>query len=436
LLLARAPGNVDALRNLAFSLRALNRSHEAVTALDAALDGAPDEPRIWCERGEALEEAGAFDDALCSYRKALGIKHDFPTAVSRLLAAKTGRSEPVLVSAAHRHLAEERVSVPVKVQLHFALGRHYDCIDDCDTAMMHYTKANDIVAVGRRYRPAAAEKQTNALIDNFSASRFEQLAKIGHDSRKPIFIVGMPRSGTTLTEQVLSCHRSIAGAGELGYFMQMAFELAHEPGQEVAAFSYLDSLDSATIGPLAEKYLQQLDAVSSTMKHVTDKMPLNFLNLGLIAITFPQARIIHCWRNPLDNCFSCFIENMHQDQRYSTRLQSLGHYYLQYHDLMKHWRTTLPNRILDLCYEDLVTDFENQARRLVSFCDLEWEESCLHYYKADRAVTTPSKWQVRQPIYKTSVERWKRYQTHLGPLLEALKPLLDTGMIHGQPFEL
>jgi tetratricopeptide (TPR) repeat protein len=423
--LDRDAGHVEALRGLSGSLRALNRSAEAICCLETALGRAPQDPGLWCEHGTALEEAGQFDAAVESFRKALGLRPGFPLAVARLLARKAGLEDTRLVGEAERHLREERVTRPVRVELHFALGRHYDAAADYDAAFGHYEAANDIVSLGRRYRRGGTERRIDNLIRVFDRALFETPAAGSSDSDRPLFIVGMPRSGTTLTEQVLSSHGEIEGAGELGYFMHMAYALAEEADAADGSFDWVAKLTAPVLKRWSDGYLARLDEVSATARRVTDKMPLNFLNLGLIALAFPRARVIHCLRDPLDNCLSCFVENMHQDQRYSTRLASLGHFYVQYRRVMAHWHDVLPLPILDVRYEDLVDDFEAQARRMIDFCGLEWDERCLQYYRTERAVTTPSKWQVRQPIYRSSVSRWRRYERHLGTLREALQPVLD-----------
>lgn len=425
-LLALAPHDPDALRGLAHCLRVLNRSGEAITCLEQALALQPSDPKIWCEHGEALEEAGQFDAAAGSFRKALELKPGYPVAVACLLALDRGGDDPGLAEAGARHLREDAVSKPVRVQLQFALGRHFDRGGDYDAAFEHYRSANDIVAVGRRYRAGDTERRTAALMSAFTPDLFRSLRALGNDSARPLFIVGMPRSGTTLTEQVLSSHRDIAGAGELGYFMQMSHALQKAAGDATGTFAFVRDLRAQDMQGWTQGYLDLLHGISAGAARVTDKMPLNFLNLGLMALAFPNARVIHCRRDPMDNCLSCYVENMHQDQRYSTGLKSLGQFYLQYHRLMAHWRAALPLPILDVVYEDLVGDFDAQARRLIDFCGLPWDENCSRYYATERAVTTPSKWQVRQPIYRTSVARWRRYEKHLAPLRAALAPLLDS----------
>jgi len=231
----------------------------------------------------------------------------------------------------------------------------------------------------------------------------------------------MPRSGTTLTEQILASHHAVSGAGELGFFNFMDKKLAQGCEEKAQRYEYLESLQREDLLSWSEEYLAFLDKMSEPSMFTIDKMPLNFLHLGLIACTFPNAHIIHCQRDPLDNCLSIFQENFHESQNYSTDLAHLAHYYNQYSRLMKHWHTVLPIRIFDIQYETLVNDFEPRAKSLLEFCGLDWDDNCTKFYATQRAVSTPSMWQVRQPIYNSSIGKWRNYAEYLEPLRIALK---------------
>jgi hypothetical protein len=175
------------------------------------------------------------------------------------------------------------------------------------------------------------------------------------------------------------------------------------------------------LNAVANRFLDNLRAYDPEVKHITDKLPHNFVHLGTIAYLLPRARVIHCRRNPLDNCISVFFQNFGGEHRYKWDLGDLGHYYRQYERLMQHWERVLPNPLFEVRYEEMVADQENLSRRLIEFCGLEWDDSCLEFYKSERSVKTASHWQVRQPIYKSSAERWRRYEKHIGPLMEALE---------------
>ncbi len=418
--LARQPDDVAALAGASFALRAMNRSAEALDSLRRVTALQPAEPAGWTNLGALFEELGDFAAAEDAFRRALALRPNYPVAVAHLLALKKGVDEPDLAERGEKHLAAGEIVRPVRVQLLFALGRHYDAVGDCARAFAHYRSANDIVGEGRRYKPLGVEAHILRHIAAFTRELFVAKRAFGNPSDRPLFIVGMPRSGTTLTEQILSSHRAIAGAGELGYFNHMAYELGSRVDRGDDLSSFATGLTAQDLESVASGFLAQLDSVSRDARRVTDKMPTNFQHLGLIALAFPNARIVHCRRDPRDNLLSCYVENFQEDQRYTTRLESLAHFHGQYRRLMRHWHAVLPLRILDVQYEELVADLPAQTRRLIDFCGLDWDENCLSFHRSARAVNTPSKWQVRQPIYSSSVGRWRRYETFIAPLLAAL----------------
>jgi hypothetical protein len=250
------------------------------------------------------------------------------------------------------------------------------------------------------------------LIELFSTEQLPSMPA-GSASDVPIIIVGTPRSGTTLTESIISSHTQVAGAGEMVFWGDSMPQV-----MEGFPDSYTPSLASR----LASEYLQFMRLHSQTAQRITDKMPGNYMCLGLIHAVFPKAKIIHCKRHPIDACLSIYFQNFNVSQTYKYDLQSLALWYEQYQRLMAHWRSVLPPETLfDLQYEALVEDVEGESRRMMGFLGLDWEPGQLDFQKQERAVLTPSKWQVRQPIYKTSVERWRHYEKHLGPLLPLLK---------------
>ena len=242
----------------------------------------------------------------------------------------------------------------------------------------------------------------------------------GYNSDLPIFILGMPRSGTTLVEQILASHPSIHGAGELKDLSGIAFGLPHRLGSSQPFPECVAEVDAGRWRELGEAYVQGIRKHAAGMERITDKMPSNYHFVGLIHLMLPSAQIIHCVRDPVDTCLSCYKTLFVKTQEFSYDLTELGRHYRQYDRLMQHWKTVLPGRMLDVRYEDVVSDLEGVARRLVEFCGLEWNEACLEFYKTERPVRTASAVQVRRPIYQTSIEYWRRYERHLGPLFQAL----------------
>ena len=308
------------------------------------------------------------------------------------------------------------------VGLSYIAGQIAEAAGDYDEAFGHFAGAKKLSAT---VFDMASEKQAFGTLKRvFTTSFFEQRKKFGSKSTRPIFVVGMPRSGTTLTEQVISRHPQAAAAGELGDMSRIAGSLGFEKGDAKIFIQRLSKLRPADVDALAKRYLAVLDRVSDTAQMVIDKMPHNFLHLGLIALLFPNARIIHCRRDPLDNCVSCFTTQL-KDQlhSYAIDLGTLGEYYREYVSLMAHWREVLPVPIYELDYEQLIESPERETRRLIDFVGLPWDPACLSPHESGQAVRTLSRMQVRQPIYRTSVGRWRHYEKHLAPLKAALGDL-------------
>ena len=232
----------------------------------------------------------------------------------------------------------------------------------------------------------------------------------------------MPRSGTTLVEQILASHPAVAGGGELATLMTIAsqFNAAGQGGLPYPEGVRAIRVDQAE--QMAQRYLDHLDRISKSALRVTDKQPFNFTHLGLAQLLFPAATFIHCQRDPMDTCLSCYFVSFADSFGFASDLGTLGRYYRQYSRLMAHWEDVLPRPVLTVEYEALVTNLESVARGLVAHCGLSWDDRCLRFYETERSVRTPSRWQVRQPIYADSIGRWRRYERHLGPLMAALQP--------------
>ncbi len=246
----------------------------------------------------------------------------------------------------------------------------------------------------------------------------KQKARFGSDSEIPILIVGMPRSGTTLVEQILASHPEISGAGEVGYLNAAAQTLARQSG--LAYPLCLDGLTERGVGVLAAGYLEKLEQDRGDARYVTDKRVYNFVHLGLFSILFPEARIIHCVRDPLDTCFSIYCQNFGDQNYFSYNLQDIAEYYRFYRSMMDHWKSVLPLQVFEVPYNELVKHQEMVSRGLLAHCELPWDDSCLRPHETSRDVQTASQWQVRQPVYSSSVAKWQRYKRHLRPLIKAL----------------
>jgi tetratricopeptide (TPR) repeat protein len=309
-------------------------------------------------------------------------------------------------------LEQQTLSDTGRMQLHFALGKALDDLRDYKAAMRHYDSANRIRSGLSPFDRSVLPRLVDTVIARCDAEFFASRAGFGSDDDTPVLVIGMPRSGTTLVEQVLSSHHDVAGAGELTFWMDNSV-LLDRVGVE--------RIERETARRLAGDYLARLRQYSTNAARVTDKMPFNFLWLGLIRLAFPRARIIHCRRHPIDTCLSMYFANFEISRSFTSTREDLVFYYRHYLRLMDHWRSVLPpDRSIEVNYEALTADFEAQARRLVAFCGLDWEDACLHPERNRHEIKTASLWQARQPVYRTSVERWRNYEPWLGALRELL----------------
>jgi len=309
----------------------------------------------------------------------------------------------------------------VLIPLHFELARLLDSGREYDRAFDHFRQGNGLSRSS--FDPGAYAGYVDEIITTFTQEFLRGAPHAQDAADHLIFIVGMPRSGTTLIEQILDSHPQVHGCGELPDVGVLANRL---PDSQGAIHKYprgVVFLNEETCTGLAREYLQRVESLSGGAGFVTDKMPQNFQFLGLIALLFPGAKVIHSLRDPMDTCLSCYFQNFRfQDTilGFSTDLENLGYYYKQYQRLMAHWRATLANPMLDVNYEELVADQETITRRMLEFCGLPWDDRCLRFYKSGRAATTASYNQVRQPMYRKSVQRWKHYEQYLEPLKRAL----------------
>jgi tetratricopeptide (TPR) repeat protein len=309
-------------------------------------------------------------------------------------------------------------------QLHFALAFLREKQGAYDEAFASYQQANAVQhrlvhETSRAFDPQKHDEAIDRFIATFTPEVFERVEGFGLDTELPVFVVGMPRSGTTLVEQILSRHPQVFGAGELREIRRLVVKLPSRLGTSEAYPQCIGRLDQSTARAMAEEYLRDIVGRGGQAARVIDKAPLNYLHLGLLAALYPRARVIHCRRDPRDVCLSCFFQYFRRAD-FGWDLGDLGRFYRAYERLMEHWRAVLPVQPFDVVYEDLVAHQEAVSRQLVAFCGLEWDDRCLTFYEGRRPIQTASKLQVRRPIYTTSVGRWRHYEKHLKPLLDAL----------------
>lgn len=420
--IALRPGFAAAHNNLGIVLQALNRHDEAILQYRKAIALDPRQARRHANMGVALQEMGRFEEARGAYRKAIE------------LAPRTGRFYRNLADCTRFTAADPEFAAME------ALGRDMSALSEDDRRQLLFALGKAAADLGRHEAAFAYWQAGNALkrrrIGYDEAAilgAFERIRAVfdrrliaakhgaGDPSPAPVFILGMPRSGTTLIEQILASHSQVFGAGELLYFGEeverVAASGAHPPFPELVA-----ALSGEELRLIGTRYLDRIAAAApAAMPRITDKMPLNFRYIGLIHLALPQARIIHIRRDPVDTCFSCFATLFPGTHRVACELGELGRYYRAYEALMRHWRAVLPEgAMLDVQYEDVVGDVEREARRIIAHCGLEWEPGCLDFHRARRPVRTASVAQVRQPIYRSAIGRWHNYAALLHPLLDAL----------------
>jgi tetratricopeptide (TPR) repeat protein len=321
-------------------------------------------------------------------------------------------------------LLEEALDAPQynvmeKQMMGYDLGNLFDKLKRYDEAFEWYKKANDTINIHSKMEADLVHEKK--LVSFFSKEAMSSMPRANIGSKRPIFILGMPRSGTSLTEQILAGHPDIYGAGELGDIKLVVKTM--EKSLKSQSGDYLNALSGFTqadMNQYTQQYLDCLTEINSETLHVTDKMPHNFLHIGVISLLFPEAKIIHCRRNPLDNALSIYFQNFTWTHDYAVDLERIGKFYNLYDRLMKHWQNVVDIPIMTVKYEDMVEDKAAMSKKLIEFCGLDWDDSILDFHDSKRAIATASYDQVRQPIYKTSRERWKNYEKHLAPLMDAL----------------
>jgi tetratricopeptide (TPR) repeat protein len=421
------PGDANLQVCLAYVLALQKKVDQALACYQEAGRLAPGSPLVHAVWGSFLIALGRIDEAVGRLQEALRL--DPACAHAWGCLSELAKENCYALSAAEidklRNLVLD-ASRPLsdQITLQFALGTVLDKLGHYDEAFTHFRCGNDLKeqrlrSQGRAFDPGRHRRLIDDLMSAYTAEHFQRTAGFGLMSDKPVFIVGVPRSGTTLVNQILSAHPQVAAAGELQEMQMIAAELPRLLSGSCRS-EYVPRLDRPLAQTLAERYLHRLHQLGGTSERISDKTPENYFHLGLIATLFPRARIIHCRRDPLDTCISCYTTNF-QDVRFSTSLENLGEYYRAYEKLMNHWRAVLPVPIHAVQYEDLVARQEPVERDLVAYCGLEWNENCLRFHEAREVVYTSSRIQVRQPVYSHSVGRWRRYERHLGGLHWAIR---------------
>jgi tetratricopeptide (TPR) repeat protein len=448
------PDHPYAWCNLGMALIGLSQRHEAICCYEKALQLAPGLSQIHVLLGNAFAAEGRYEEALQCYKKGRDLQPDNLDALageaSALERLGDKRSAWELVQPAVRNgtdnvgLAisyatlsgsfdelEEAIALLEglnqghnltalqRLEIHFSLGNLYDRKGDYEAAFKHYTQANNLAP--RNYLAARDKELTDRMLASCGKGAVDALKTFGNPSIQPVFIIGMPRSGTSLVEKVLASHPLVYGAGELSNVMNIASRLHELVGSGSPYPECIKSLNKEVIEDISTQYLDDLHNLAGDgYARIVNKMPHNFMHLGLIHIMFPYAKIIHCRRNPLDTCLSCYFQFFGGSNDYAYGLESLVFHYKQYLRYMHHWRDTLKIPMLEITYEDMIARQEDITRSLLDFCNLEWNDACLSFHSSRQTTRTASYDQVRQPIYDKSVDRWKNYEPFVQVLLQGL----------------
>ena len=449
------PKDPAILNNYGNALSLVRRFEDAIDHLERALAIKPDMADSWLNLGRTLNFAGQGERALKCFRQLLKLKPDHLSAksgISRSLMSlgRTDEAEATAreiieaaptVSMGYVNLSNARKFKPEDPEiarieeliasketgakemrgLSFAAAKMYDDVGRYDEAFKYYDTGNTMAA--GKYDAKGLEQSYAELKKTYTRKFYDENKSFGLDSERPVFIVGMPRSGTTLTETIIGAHPQVFAAGELETAKRCERQMADLVFRDDGVQKNARQLTWVGSEILAQRYLDAVDtkAKNAGAIRVTDKMPHNFQAVGFIAMLFPKARIIHTRRNPFDTCLSIWQQNFNDAHSYARNLADLGHHYAQYLNLMQHWRETLHDRMLEIDYEDLVENQEQVSRKLINFTGLPWDDACLRPQDVNRTVLTASVWQVRQPVHKRSAGRWKAYEKHLTPLRDALE---------------
>ena len=398
----------------------------ALKTFDSILKILPEEPATLTSRGNALKTQGKKEEAIDSYRRAIKKYPAHGEAYYSLANLKLFTFTDTEIAAMESQEQNPGVSHMARIYLDFALGKAYEDMGDYDKAFSYYERGNSFKRSQSRYVSEDLTAEFKAQAEVFSQSFVQLHTDSGFDAPDPIFIVGLPRSGSTLLEQILASHSKVDGTMELPNILSLAQKLRR--GDKMSGTSHypsvLKTMDAESLRSFGEAYINDTRVHRGQAPFFIDKMPNNFRHIGLINLILPNAKIIDARRHPMGCCFSAFKQLFHEGQEFSYGLKEVGTYYKDYVDLMDHWDEVLPGKVLRVQYEEVVADLETQVRRILDYCELDFEESCVSFYQTDRAVRTPSSEQVRQPIYKSGVEQWKNFEGNLDPLKQALGPVL------------
>ncbi len=396
-----------------------NKPDRARKLYDQAVKLAPNNALAHAKRGSVQKVQGDFSAAELSFRKAIALDASCASAHNGLAFLQKFQEHNDDVKAMEKASQLDTLTDSDRMLLQYAMGKVFDDLSEYDQAFRHLLEANRLNRLTYQYSIPDQKQWFKEHELELGAAFQQRFEGRGLEDASPIFILGMPRSGTSLTEQILASHSSVYGAGEVGYL-----SLVSDASTAITKQPFpkgINQVNEDVIITAASEYIEKISAgVDDSILRITNKLPHNFLRVGLISAIFPKAKIIHCVRNPLDNCLSIFQQYFTAAHGYGAKLEELGEYYRLYENLMEFWYELLPGKMHCINYEQLIATPDEQVKALLNYCELPFEEACMTFHKTKRNVNTPSASQVRKPLYKTAVEKWKNYEQQLQPLADIL----------------
>ena len=423
---AQEPDNPLFQSHLAVESMQVGDYETAIGLFDSVLEKAPNDPATLTSKGHALKTYGRQDEAIAVYRTAVRVHPSHGDAYYALANLKTYRFTDEEVAAMSQEVSRPGTPLRQAIHFYFALGKAFEDRRDFDRSFEHYREGNELKRRQTRYRGAQMDAEFEAQKAVCTPALFERQSGKGFGAPDPIFVVGLPRAGSTLIEQILASHSAIDGTLELPNILSLAHRLRSR-GPIAAQSAYpqiLAELTETQMRDFGREYIEQTRIHRQGAPYFVDKMPNNFRHIGLIHLILPNAKIIDARREPMACCFSGFKQLFAEGQEFTYGLDEIGRYYRGYVDLMAHWDAVLPGKVLRVQYEDVLDNLEAQVRRILDYCGLPFEEACVEFHRTKRSVRTASSEQVRQPLYTSSVDEWRNYESHLGPLKDALGPAL------------
>ena len=425
ILLNEQPENPAFLLGMGNALVGIGRIEEGIAFYEKGIERTANKSGAHVMLGHAQKALGRLDDAIAAYRTAYRLKPNYGDAYWSLANIKTYRFTDHEIDDIVGREGDPAVAADDRIHLCFAAGKACEDRGDYEASFQFYSRGNELKLSLNRYRPETTSSMVQAQVDTCTAELFEARTGVGFDAPDPIFIVGLPRAGSTLLEQILASHSMVDGTMELHNILGLAQRLSGRTSERDGRYpAILTELDEMYFRRFGEQFVANTRVYRGGAPYFIDKMPNNFFHVGLIRLILPNAKVIDARRHPMACCFSAFKQLFGEGQDFSYGLEALGQYYADYVRLMDHWDDVLPGFVLRVNHEDVVDDLESAVRRLLEFCGLPFEQSCLDYYRTERNIRTPSSEQVRQPIYRSGLYAWRNFERWLEPLRDSLGPVV------------